>query len=458
MTDNQCSGYGSRRCFWLAIMHMLLSVSPVFSISSVSPGCNFTALNSLSLDGMPGVMQVKDEKFYTVTQYAAGEYPNGPFLRNSAAIIQLPLDSTSMNSSVLLNFTADMLPYANVIEADDGVLYGTAFPWNGQAGVVYRLDTDGSHYTILHAFSVAGKECRPPNSALLQSNDSMLYGTCSYSAIILPTGQDWQNEGCGTIFRIGTDGQNFSVLHVFNYSDGCHPMTSLMQASNSMMYGTAALGGSGEYTDILNGLGVIYRIDGNGQYNVLRSFEYNLNQTEFLRTAPLIQVGDYLYSVSIQLNYTTSVGIWTLFQMTMDGAEFNHIYSRIINLTDEDLGILLLARPTFPLVYSPHDEMFYLITPEGYLARVSAAGQNFQLMSMSPNADFEWPLDPLRSLASAGSLILAHDGSFVASGYYTAYHYICPIANSNSAIVANASSAWIALLCVLLLTMLLMLQ
>lgn len=52
--------------------------------------------------------------------------------------------------------------------------------------------------------------------------------------------------GAGTIFQIGTDGEEFRVLHAFSGADGVYPYGSLIQ-SGSTLYGMTVVGG--EFAD-----------------------------------------------------------------------------------------------------------------------------------------------------------------------------------------------------------------
>ena len=72
-------------------------------------------------------------------------------------------------------------PMSGVIEANDGALYG-ATPAGGtnRGGTVYRIQKDGTGYAVLHHFSTNWlDEYFPagPAGRLLQATDGMLYGT-----------------------------------------------------------------------------------------------------------------------------------------------------------------------------------------------------------------------------------------------------------------------------------------
>jgi uncharacterized repeat protein (TIGR03803 family) len=102
-------------------------------------------------------------------------------------------------------------------------------------GTVFRIDTDGSGFKVLHTFAGDDKEGGPWGSVALSG--STIYGTASTGGSTLGS-----FLGNGTIFSVGTDGSSFSVLHTFHGTDGAVP--SALTLSGSTLYGTAFWGGS----------------------------------------------------------------------------------------------------------------------------------------------------------------------------------------------------------------------
>lgn len=94
-----------------------------------------------------------------------------------------------------------------------------------------------------------GSDGANPEGLLILTNGT-LYGT-TYGL-----GTPGLDEG-GTVFRIDTDGSGFAILHHFNKLSGMEPASGLAFSSN-MLFGTAAQGGAGEagtlfQLDILTG-------------------------------------------------------------------------------------------------------------------------------------------------------------------------------------------------------------
>ena len=121
-------------------------------------------------------------------------------------------------------------------------MYGTteAGGDNG-SGVIYKLSTTGSGFTVLHQFAAyQGQQTSGPQGELL-GKDGYIYGT--------QYGGGAYNQG--TVFRISTTGADFKVLYNFlgvnqpgNSTDGANPEGRLAQGSDGTIYGTTTFGGT----------------------------------------------------------------------------------------------------------------------------------------------------------------------------------------------------------------------
>jgi uncharacterized repeat protein (TIGR03803 family) len=136
-------------------------------------------------------------------------------------------------------------------------LYGTTIlGGTANGGVVYRMGTDGTGFTVLHSFALSPTDGNTPEGSVIV-NGSTVYGMTS-------NGGSTFN---GTIFTMATDGSGFTLLHSFGGApgDGRSPLGELL-LSGSELYGTTDLGGSAN-------LGTLFQIgiDGSG-YNVMHSF------------------------------------------------------------------------------------------------------------------------------------------------------------------------------------------
>jgi uncharacterized repeat protein (TIGR03803 family) len=138
-------------------------------------------------------------------------------------------------------------PHGGLILAGD-TLYGTTFgDYLGNPeptpSTVFKVNTNGTGFTILHRFNVDFSDGFFPTAGLVLSGGT-LYGTTSAGG----------SPMSGTVFTINTDGTGFSTLYDFTAlpdaggppytnSDGAYPSGDLILAGNTL-YGTASQGGS----------------------------------------------------------------------------------------------------------------------------------------------------------------------------------------------------------------------
>ena len=140
-------------------------------------------------------------------------------------------------------------PYGDLV-SDGTYLYGMTYnlgEFNG--GNIFRVKNDGTEFTVLHAFSGSAggsrDDGRRPAGSLILSGTT-LYGMTMY-------GGDHEK---GTIFKIETNGNHFSLLHEFagGGSDGANPFYSALVISGTTLYGMTLAGGDSD-------LGTIFKID-----------------------------------------------------------------------------------------------------------------------------------------------------------------------------------------------------
>jgi uncharacterized repeat protein (TIGR03803 family) len=163
-------------------------------------------------------------------------------------------DATSLHSFTG-GQTEGQSPFAGVMQASDGALYGTTYVGgDGNGGTVYRLALDGT-YKLLHSFKAGGKtDPHYPYGGVVQASDGNLYGTT------LRGGADDK----GTIYRISLDG-TLTQIHDFTGDDGENPEGDLIVGSDGNLYGTTLQGGK-------DGRGTIYRATLAGAVTTLHSF------------------------------------------------------------------------------------------------------------------------------------------------------------------------------------------
>ena len=182
-----------------------------------------------------GLIQGSDGLLYGTTEFAAAGAGNGTVFRAN-------LNGT--NLTTLHTFAGapndGQTPAAELIEASDGVLYGTAeFGGAQNLGMVFTLHRDGSAFQVLHDFG--GADGTRPRAPLVE-NQALLWGT-AYGV--------GANNG-GTLFHITRAGTLFAVVHDYAATTGEHPHASVLVGSDGALYGTTEVGG-------LHAVGTVYR-------------------------------------------------------------------------------------------------------------------------------------------------------------------------------------------------------
>jgi uncharacterized repeat protein (TIGR03803 family) len=151
-------------------------------------------------------------------------------------------------------------PYAGLVQGRDGSFYGTTY-WggtNGGYGTVFKISTNGA-LTSLHSFTY-GDGAGPYQGRLVQGRDGNFYGTTWYGGV----------DNQGTLFKISTNGVLTTLYSFTGTNDGANPEEGLVQGSDGSFYGTTAYSywdGMGGY-----GCGTVFKISTNGALTTLHSF------------------------------------------------------------------------------------------------------------------------------------------------------------------------------------------
>jgi uncharacterized repeat protein (TIGR03803 family) len=182
-----------------------------------------------------GLIQGSDGLLYGTTEFAAARAGDGTVFRAN-------LNGTNLTTLHTFAGTPDdgQTPVAELLEASDGVLYGTTeFGGAQNLGMVFALHRDGTAFRVLHDFG--GADGTRPRAPLVE-NQALLWGT-AYGV--------GANNG-GTLFHVTRSGGLFAVVHDFAAATGEHPHASVLVGSDGALYGTTEVGG-------LNAVGVVYR-------------------------------------------------------------------------------------------------------------------------------------------------------------------------------------------------------
>jgi uncharacterized repeat protein (TIGR03803 family) len=232
------------------------------------------------------LVQATDGNFYGTT-INGGTYGEGTVLKLTPSGTLTTLYSFS-------NFPGAAYPYAGLIQAADGDLYGTTQSGGGSnycaagCGTIFKITTAGA-LTTLYSFS--GPEGNSPYAELVQGTDGNFYGTTNAGG----------QYGFGTVFEI-TPAGTFTVLHGFAGPDGANPKGPLVQDTNGNFYGTTSL------------------VIGAHAYGTI--FELSMGLAPFVKTIPIWgRVGATIEILGTNLTGTTSVtfnGIPAMFKVNSE--------------------------------------------------------------------------------------------------------------------------------------------
>lgn len=270
-------------------------------------------------------------------------------------------------------------PYGNLLHASDGKYYGmVSLGGNNDSGIIFKMESDGSGYQKLHDFN--GTNGRYARDNLIEGADGYLYGTTVNGG----------NSNRGVIFKINKDGNDFTVLHHFNGSNGKNAYGDLIQASNGKLYGMTRYGGNNDH-------GVIFRIntDGTG-FTIVHHF----NDTNGKQTlGSLIQVGDSLFGMT-QFGGNNDHGV--IFKIDLNSSNFTVLHH--FNGTDgsNPQGNLLLGL----------DDILYGMAKlggsndDGVVFKINTNGSGYTLL---------YEFDGIEGGEPTGSLIQTSNGDLFGS-------------------------------------------
>ncbi len=230
------------------------SMSWAGSFTNLQALWNFPATNSPTAYSAAGLLEASDGLLY-------GESYGGSTNSDFGAVFRLHKDGSQFTVLTNLLQSQGDAPSGVLIEATNGVLYGTAYDEGPSVlGSIFKVNKDGSGFAVIHDFTEGTNDGAFPSAGLLQGPDGSLYGTASYGGAGVPDQ--------GVVFKLNLDGTGFTVLHSFTAgpSDGAYPEASLIIGTNGSLYGTTSGGG-------VSDAGTIFRLntDGNG-FSLVYSF------------------------------------------------------------------------------------------------------------------------------------------------------------------------------------------
>jgi uncharacterized repeat protein (TIGR03803 family) len=281
-----------------------------------------TGFTSLSLPGYlqtpwSGLSQGADGSLYGTGIFGGIPNPGNAFA-NAGTVFKVQPDFSGLTQLYAFTGTTDGgWPYSAPLPGNDGFLYGgtqafgDAVQGSGSFGdgVLYKLATDGSSYTVLHTFN--GSDGSGAYGGLILGADGFLYGTT-------------YNGGAanfGTVFKISRDGGTFQSLYSFTTDFG--DMTALVQGSDGLLYGTSIGASDGSQA------GDVFKLapDGTGFTDLAAFGPYNIGSVlgiadKFPRVTVTLGPDGNLYGSSISGGTNG-----TLFRMRRDGTGFTVLHT-----------------------------------------------------------------------------------------------------------------------------------
>ena len=194
------------------------------------------------------LVQASNGKFYGTTQTGGANKNSACAVEGCGTVFEF---SGSGAPTTLYSFCAKsgcadgQSPNGALIIGTDGNLYGTTLAGGNSSndGTVFKITTTGK-LTTLHSFcpETGCADGEVPFAGLVQATDGNLYGTTVSGGL-----------GQGTIFKITTSG-TLTTLYDFcqktDCADGQGPNGGLIQGTNGDFYGTTFYGGAHGYGSV----------------------------------------------------------------------------------------------------------------------------------------------------------------------------------------------------------------
>jgi len=204
-----------------------------------------------------GLVQATDGNFYGTTHSGGGTNCSGG---GCGTIFKISPQGTltTLYAFCLQSGCLDGgIPDASLVQATDGNFYGVTFLGGTSpncsptgCGTIFKITAAGVLTTLYDFCPESGcADGTNPYAGLLQATDGNLYGT-TYSG--------GSNGGVGTIFKI-TLGGTLTTLYTFHGNDGANPQAEMVQATDGNFYATT-YGGGNDSDNCPGGCGTVFRL------------------------------------------------------------------------------------------------------------------------------------------------------------------------------------------------------
>jgi uncharacterized repeat protein (TIGR03803 family) len=281
-------------------------------------------------------------------------------------------------------------------------LFGTTFRGgSGGNGVIFRVNTDGSDFAVIHNFTATTND--PDLSADTNGDGAGPHGRLVLSGgVLFGTTTGGGGAGNGTVFSLATNGDNFTVLHSFTAfsdsgrtnQDGASPQAGLVLSAGTV-YGTTANGGSGRY-------GTVFSVGTNGDdFTTLHSFS---GGDGYSPAGALVLFGGALFGTTIDFG---GGEYGTVFRIGTNGTGFAtiHPFGGDSDGDDPEAGLVLSDNALFGTTRAGGATLgtvFSLVLP--------SAGPQLNLVVSDGQLTLSWP-------ASAGGFVLQTNGDLTTANW-----------------------------------------
>ena len=337
---------------------------------------------------------------------------------NAGTIYKVNIDGSGY--TILYSFAGGAnsdFPIAN-LAISGHLLFGTTRGVGTANGTVFRVRTDGTGFTTIHTFTGA-PDGGFANSGLLIDGNTLYGATSSGGA-----------NQTGTIYKINTDGNGYAVLHSFGASpDGASPIAGLTLGPDAL-YGTTAFGGS-------YGYGTVFKIsyDGTG-YTKICDFPAGMpSNAPNGPTAPLILIYDRLYGTT---HGGQANGDGSIFTINTDGSGYRLLHSFQGQDGSNPYGLLQAGNALYGTT------QFGGVNDTGTIFRIEADGTEYSVLHSFGGTDGSEPYVGL-TLAGDGQFFGTTSGALPhgPSGSSTIYEFSTPTWLAMDVAVADDDTAHI---------------
>jgi uncharacterized repeat protein (TIGR03803 family) len=276
-------------------------------------------------------------------------------------------------------------PVAALVQDAAGNLYGTT-RGNGAIpahSTVFKVDPEGRE-TVLYVFDPSFQACCQ-DSPLALDEAGNLYGMSPYAG---EPGCGVNQVGCGSLYEVTSSG-TFRLLHIFKGTDGIRPEGGLVRDPKGNLYGTTLLGGdlSCESIGGPSGCGTVFKLGSDGKYTVLHTFSGHADGAN-----PLGVIGGRdgnLYGIAGfggDLNCYKGAGCGTIFRVDTKG-KFSVLFTFTPDIMPQPSFAIHLLRDSEGNLYGVNQVGGANFS--GFLFKIDPAREFTNLFSFPPTSQLQ---------------------------------------------------------------------